>query len=76
MRELVESITRRIVDHPDQVKLTEVTGEQTVILELRCNAKDVGKVIGKNGRVVAALRTLLTALAQKQGKRAVLEVVE
>ena len=47
-----------------------------MILELRCHAKDVGKVIGKNGRVVAALRTLLTALAQKQGKRAVLEVVE
>jgi len=76
MRELVESIARRIVDHPDQVRLTEVTGEQTVILELRCHTRDVGKVIGKNGRVVAALRTLLTALAQKQGKRAVLEVVE
>lgn len=76
MRELIESIARRIVDHPDQVRLTDITGEQTVIIELRCHAKDVGKVIGKNGRVVAALRTLLSAVAQKQGKSAVLEVVE
>jgi hypothetical protein len=76
MRELIEFIVRALVDHPQDIRLTEVDGERTVIFELRCHPDDVGKVIGKNGKTVGAVRTLLSTAAARQGKRAMLEVVE
>lgn len=76
MKELVEYIVRALVDHPNDVRLTEVDGERTVILELRCNPEDVGKVIGKSGKTVGAIRTLLSTAAARRNKRAMLEVVE
>ncbi len=76
MKELVEYVVRALVDHPNDVRLTEVDGEKTVIFELRCHPEDVGKVIGKNGKTVGAIRTLLSTAAAKQGRRAMLEVVE
>lgn len=76
MRELLEYVLRVLVDHPEDLRLTEVDGERTVIFELRCHPEDVGKVIGKNGKTVGALRTLLSTAAARQGKRALLEVVE
>lgn len=76
MRELIEYIVRALVDHPGDVKITEVDGERTVIFELRCHQDDIGKVIGKNGKTVGAVRTLLSTAAARQGKRAMLEVVE
>ncbi|MFC1467570.1 KH domain-containing protein [Verrucomicrobiota bacterium] len=75
MRELLEQIAKALVDHPEDVQLTEVPGEKTVIFELRCNEKDVGKVIGRNGKTVGAMRTILSTLAAKEGRRAMLEVV-
>lgn len=51
-------------------------GEKTAVLEIRCHADDVGKVIGKNGKVIQSLRTLVAALAARENRRAVLEVVE
>lgn len=76
MREMLEYIVRALVDHPDDVRITEVEGERTVIYELRCNPEDIGKVIGKNGKTVGAIRTLLSTAAARQNRRAMLEVVE
>lgn len=76
MKEMLEYIVRALVDHPDDVRITEVEGERTVIFELRCHPEDLGKVIGKNGKTVGAIRTLLSTAAARQNRRAMLEVVE
>lgn len=76
MKELIEYIVRILVDHPEEVQITEVDGEKTVIFELRCNKDDIGKIIGKSGKTVGAIRTLLSTAAAKDGKRAMLEVVD
>ena len=76
MREMLEYIVRSLVDHPDDVRITEVEGERTIIYELRCHPEDVGKVIGKNGKTVGAIRTLLSTAAARKNRRAMLEVVE
>jgi len=76
MKDLIQEITRHMVQHPDEVSISEVIGEKTLIYEVRCNASDVGKVIGKNGRTIAAMRTLVTTAASRDGKRALIEVVQ
>lgn len=76
MKALLETIARSLVDAPKEVQITEIDGEKTVIFELRCNAKDIGKIIGKSGKTVGAMRTLLSSIAAKQGRKAVLEVVD
>ena len=76
MKELIEYIVRILVDHPEQVQSTEVDGEKTVIFELRCNKEDIGKIIGKSGKTVGAIRTLLSTAAAKEGRRAMLEIVD
>jgi predicted RNA-binding protein YlqC (UPF0109 family) len=75
MRELVEFIAKSLVDDPSQVYVSEIEGENSVILELRVGPEDMGRVIGKGGRTVNAVRTLIRVLAAKQGKRVTLEVV-
>lgn len=75
MRELVEYMAKLLVDNPDQVEVTEVNATHSVILELRVAREDMGRVIGKQGRVANAMRTLLKVAAAKQGKRAMLEIV-
>jgi predicted RNA-binding protein YlqC (UPF0109 family) len=76
MKEFIEYIAKTLVDHPEELQVTEVEGERTVVYELRCHPDDVGKVIGKSGKTVGAVRTLLSTVAARQGRRAVLEVVE
>lgn len=76
MRELIEFVAKKLVDHPEDIEITEVDGERTVVFELRCNPSDIGKVIGKSGKTVGALRTLLGTVAARQKRRAVLEVVD
>ena len=76
MKEILESIAKSLVDAPNEVKITEIDGEKTIIFELRCNAKDIGKIIGKSGKTVGAMRTLLSSIAAKQGRKAMLEVVD
>ncbi|MCX7885879.1 MAG: KH domain-containing protein [Verrucomicrobiae bacterium] len=76
MKAFIEYVVKALVDHPDQVEVREVDGERVVVFELRLNQSDVGKVIGKNGRTISAIRTLLTSAAAKNGKRAMLEIVE
>lgn len=76
MKALLETIAKSLVDAPNEVKITEIDGEKTVIFELRCHEKDIGKIIGKSGKTVGAMRTLLNSIAAKQGRKAVLEVVD
>ncbi|HZR00534.1 MAG TPA: KH domain-containing protein [Chloroflexota bacterium] len=75
MKELIEYIARSLVDNPDQVKVTQVEGEQSVIFELQVAQEDMGKIIGKEGRIANAIRTLLKVAAAREGKRAVLEII-
>jgi len=76
MKELIEYIAKALVDHPEQVKVSEVEGERTSVIELSVAKEDLGKVIGKQGRTARALRTILTAASTKLNKRTVLEIIE
>ena len=76
MKEFVEYIVKHLVDHPDDVKVNEIDGERTVVFELRVGEGDMGKVIGRRGQTAKSLRTILAAASAKNGKRAVLEILE
>ena len=76
MKELIEYIANALVDQPDAVKVTEVTGERTSVIELSVANEDMGKIIGKQGRTVSAIRTLLNAASMKQKKRTILEIID
>jgi hypothetical protein len=75
-RDLVDYMVKSLVDHPDQVEITEVEGEKSTILELKVTKEDIGKVIGKHGRIARAIRTIINASATKSGKRVVLEILD
>lgn len=75
MRELVEIIAKALVDSPEFVQVNEVLGEQSVILELKVAPEDMGKVIGKQGRIAKAIRTVVKAAATKENKRVVVEII-
>jgi predicted RNA-binding protein YlqC (UPF0109 family) len=76
MEELVEYLARRLVDHPDEVSVERVERDDAVVLLLRVAEDDRGKVIGRQGRIVRALRTLVRASGARQHERALLEIVE
>tara|TARA_Y100000996_G_scaffold415452_1_gene410271 strand:+ start:82 stop:330 length:249 start_codon:yes stop_codon:yes gene_type:complete len=77
MKDLLVDIVKSIVDKPDEVNITITESENTQIYELRVGEGDVGKVIGKHGKNVGAIRTLLSAATAKEGgKRAILEIIE
>lgn len=76
LRDLVMFIAKSIVDNPDKVEVNEVEGERAVVFELRVAPEDMGKVIGKKGRVIHAIRALVQAAAAKEGKRATVEILE
>ena len=76
MKELVEFIVKQLVDHPEDVEVREVEGECAVIIEVRMNPACIGKVIGKNGKTINAIRSLLACASAKKGKRALLEIIE
>ena len=76
MKELVEYIVESLVDNPDQVEVAEVQGPALTILELSVAADDMGRVIGKSGRIINSIRTLLQVPAAKQGKKVSLELLE
>ena len=75
-KDLVEFVACALVDEPESVEVTVVEGEQSTIVELRVAEGDVGKVIGKQGRIVKALRAILSAAGTKSGKRIVLEIID
>lgn len=76
MKDLLEYLAKALVDHPDDVQIETIEGERSVILQLKVHPDDVGKVIGKQGRTAQALRTLVKAAAMKQGKNAIVEILD
>ncbi|WP_303646225.1 KH domain-containing protein [Candidatus Solincola tengchongensis] len=76
MKELLEYLAKALVDNPERVEVTSVEGERSVILQLRVDPSDLGKVIGKNGRIAQAMRTLIKASATKEGRNAIVEIID
>jgi predicted RNA-binding protein YlqC (UPF0109 family) len=76
MKELLESIARALVEFPDEVSVNEVEGDNEIILELRVAKEDMGKVIGKQGRIAKAIRTVVKAAAIKENVRVAVEIVQ
>ncbi len=76
MKDLIKYIAQALVDHPEEVSVSEVEGNQTSVLELKVAKDDLGKVIGKQGRTARAMRTILSAASAKIKKRSVLEIIE
>lgn len=76
MKELLEQLAKALVDKPDEVEVSVVEGEKSVILQLKVAQDDVGKVIGKQGRIAKALRTIVKASSVKEGKKAVVEIID
>ena len=76
MKELIKYIAEALVDSPEEVEVTEVLGERTSVIELKVAKKDLGKIIGKQGRTARAIRTILSAASTKINKRSVLEILE
>ena len=75
-KELVEFVVKNLVDVPEEVSVNVIEGEKSTILELKVAQEDVGKVIGKQGRIAKAIRTILSASATRDGKRATLEILD
>lgn len=76
MGELVEYIAKALVDNPDEVSVNEVEGSQSIIIELKVAPEDMGKIIGKQGRIAKAIRTVVKAAAIKENKRVVVEIIQ
>ncbi|GAB4255534.1 MAG: KH domain-containing protein [Thermoleophilia bacterium] len=76
LKELLEYLAKALVDHPDDVRVETTETDTTVVLELNVAKEDIGKVIGKQGRIARALRTVVKASAVKNGKRAIVEIVD
>jgi len=75
MKELLETIAKALVDYPEEVSVKEIEGEKSLILELRVSKDDMGKVIGKQGRIAKAIRTVIKAAAVRENKRVVVEII-
>ena len=76
MKDLVEYIAKSLVDHPESVRVNEIDSSSAIILELQVADSDMGRVIGKGGRVVNAIRTVVQVAADREGKRVTLEILD
>ena len=76
MKDLIANVAKTLVDEPDQVMATEIKGQQTSVIELKVAKEDIGKVIGKHGRIAQALRGILMAASAKLKKRCILEILD
>ena len=76
MKEFVEYIVKNLVDNPDKVKINEIGGTHTIIIELAVDKSDIGKIIGKKGKTINAIRTLLMSVASRNSLRVNLEIIE
>jgi len=76
MKEFIEYIAKRLVDRPDEVTVHEVIAETTNVYELKVGDGELGKVIGKHGNTIRAIRTILSGVATKEGRRVVLELLD
>ena len=75
MNKVLEDIAKALVEHPEDVTVTEVEKDGSIVLELRVNKDDMGKVIGKQGRIAKAIRTVVKAAASREDKRVVVEII-
>jgi predicted RNA-binding protein YlqC (UPF0109 family) len=76
LKDLLEYLAKSLVDKPDEVRVSQTETDTTIVLELNVARDDIGKVIGKQGRIARALRTIVKASAVKNGKRAIVEIVD
>jgi len=76
VKELLEYLARALVDKPDAVRVEVIEGEKSIILQLHVDPEDVGKVIGKQGRIAKAIRTVVRASAVKEGMKAIVEIID
>jgi len=76
MRDMVEFIAKALVDHPEAVHVRQIEGERAIVIEVKVAPDDVGKIIGKQGRIVNALRTVVKAAAVRTGKRVTVEILQ
>lgn len=76
MKDLLETIAKSLVDEPEQVNINQIEGESSVVLELRVARDDMGKVIGKQGRIAKSIRTIMKAAAVKENKRVNVEIID
>jgi predicted RNA-binding protein YlqC (UPF0109 family) len=76
MKELVEFIAKSLVDNPNEVTVNEIEGSQSIIIELKVAPEDMGKIIGKQGRIAKAIRTVVKAAAIKDNKRVIVEIIQ
>lgn len=76
MKDFVAYIVKNLVDNPDKVLINEIGGTQTLIIELSVDKADIGKIIGKRGKTINAIRTLLMSVASRNGVRVNLEIIE
>ena len=76
MKELVEVVAKALVDNPDEVVVTETENEKAIVLELRVAQSDMGKVIGKQGRIAKAIRSVVKAAASKEEKKVIVEIMQ
>ena len=76
MKELVEVIAKSLVEHPDEVVVTETENEKSILVELKVAPSDMGKVIGKQGRIAKAIRSVVTAASSKEDKKVVVEILQ
>ena len=76
IKEFVEYLVKLIVDNTEEVEVTETSGKQTIVFGVRVPKEDFGKIIGKHGKNIQAIRTLVNAVSAKAGKRATIEVIE
>lgn len=75
MKELIELIIKGIVDKPDKVEINQIIGEKTSVFEIKADPNDIGKIIGKQGRNIKSIRTIINAAAQRDSKRVIIEIV-
>lgn len=76
MEELLAFLAKSLVDHPEDVSVTKVDGENSVVYELRVNDSDMGKVIGKQGRIAKSIRTIIKSASNKEDKRVIVDIVQ
>lgn len=76
MEELLAFLAKSLVDHPEDVSVTKVDGENSVVYELRVNDSDMGKVIGKQGRIAKSIRTIIKSASSKEDKRVIVDIVQ
>ncbi|MCD5410163.1 MAG: KH domain-containing protein [Clostridiales bacterium] len=76
MKELVRVIIEALVDQPDKIEITETEGKQSIIIEIKVAQEDMGKVIGKQGRIAKAMRTVVKSAAMRDNKKVIIEIVD